>query len=257
MRKATIALNAIQRHLGILQVVVRALGSRHCAAGARVALIEFASLVQVQGLHEGCPTFLGNQGHGGLIDVDSTRQASVAACVVVDVVVALEKLCHHEVHEVHMPACGEGHDKPLQHRFICDRDLLVVVTVIDIEGREQQRLKRQGPTGEVPFMNRSSGQSLRQASNCRCKRRSKECQDCYIQHELPHEARADHAEDGETDIQVHQLRGKDEVEDHGKGGEAVVNLDQIALPFPVLAAVCQQLAADSKAVEHWLATQPR
>ena len=53
--------------------------SRHRTTGAIiVALIELTSVVHVRRFHEGCPTFLGNYGHGSLINIYSRSPVSIA-----------------------------------------------------------------------------------------------------------------------------------------------------------------------------------
>ena len=153
-----------------------------------------------------------------------------------------------------MPASGEAHDEPLQHRFIFLRNLLVVVTAIGVESHGQQGLKGKRPAEKVPHLNGIRAHGLRQASNCRSESCRKENEDCHIQDELPHEA-LNHAEDGEVNVQVHQLRGKYKVEHHGEGSESVVGVHEVALPFSVRAAVDEELAADGETVECWLNAQ--
>ena len=158
-----------------------------------------------------------------------------------------------------MPACGEGNDKPLQQRLGRHCNLFIVVAAIDIECRRQQGLKSQGPAEEVPLLNRlvCRCHSWRQASNGGSECCREECQDCDVKDELPHQSGANHAEDGEMHIQMHQFGDQHKVEEHGEGSKAVVGMNETTLPFPILTTIGEKLTADREAVEHRFAAQPQ
>ena len=96
---------------------------------------------------------------------------------------------------------------------------------------------------------------MRQTSNCRGESSGKEAQDGQVHDELPHQARADHAEDGEVYVEVHQLACQHKIEEHREGGHAVVDVHQLALPLAELAAINEQLVADREAMEDGLAAE--
>ena len=56
---------------------------------AVIAFVQLAGFPQPQGVDETSPSILGDQWHGGLVDVDATRQWCIAPRVMEDVVVAL------------------------------------------------------------------------------------------------------------------------------------------------------------------------
>mmetsp|Transcript_29750 Transcript_29750/g.70138 ORF Transcript_29750/g.70138 Transcript_29750/m.70138 type:complete len:237 (-) Transcript_29750:2543-3253(-) len=157
----SIPLDPIQLHSWVLQVLVRALERGYGTSGSVVAFVQFAGLLQSQGFHEPCPAVLGDQRHGCFVDDDAPRQSGIATGVVEDVIIALAQLGHHEVHQVHMPAGGESHDEPLQHRLSGGRNFLKVAAAVGVESHGQHGLEGCRHAVKVPHLGRLRSTRLR------------------------------------------------------------------------------------------------
>ena len=202
VRKSAITPDAVQLDLWRVLVLVGRLDSWNSAARAVVALIELAGVAEMERLHEGCPSLLGDQGHGRLVDQLPADQPGVAAGVEEDGVVALAELGHHEIHEVDVPASSEGDDDPFQQRLRGIGNLLIVVATVDVKGHGQHGLEGGGPIVEALLLNGIFTTRLGQAGHGGGEGRGQEAEDAHVEDELPPEASAHDAEHGELDVQV-------------------------------------------------------